>query len=70
MANIVWLRIADVNVQPWQIWLVSHAAEATELSSGDVQQAIHWADREHPHYFWERVPASGMSLYRARGTPK
>jgi hypothetical protein len=70
MANISWLRIADVSVQPWQIWMVSHAAEATDLSFGEAQQAMLWADREHPTIFWGKVPASGMSLYRVRGTPK
>jgi hypothetical protein len=67
---VLWIRIADVDASPWAMGLVSSLLEATPLSSGDAQQVIHWADRDHPGFRWEAIPISEMQLFVVRGKLK
>jgi len=65
----VWLRIADVDTNPWEMELVSSLAEATPLSSGDALLVIRWASRQRPSYTWDAVPSSQMLTFVVRGRP-
>jgi hypothetical protein len=68
--NLVWIRVDDVEAEPWQMTLVTSIQQATELSSGNAQQASRGADQNFPAYLREQVPTSKRDGFIVQGRHK
>jgi hypothetical protein len=66
----VWLRIDDVQAQPWAMRMVPAAQEAALLGSGDAQQAVRGAVKEVPRYSWQSVPIYLRNAFVVQGLLK
>lgn len=70
MPGLVWIRIEDVAVNPWRMWIARSQFEATPLGSADAQQAIRWASDNHQDYRWEPVATGSTNRYIVQGSPR
>jgi hypothetical protein len=55
----VWIKIANVFVEPWAMSVVHNRAEAAEISSANARRAAEGAQIKFDEYHWALVHVYG-----------